>query len=156
MPNVLSETVGTSVGEIFTLMVTVSETVGASTLVGIAMPDPLSETDGASVTEIGKCVRTDLSEIAGASNKKDIHVLDVLSETVGESDSERVIVPISETVGASVTKTGECVKTGSSKSAGVSITLTGGVFKLRAPEFNPHKLSSEELGLLRASFINMF
>jgi len=88
-------------------------------------------------------VKTTLSEIAGASNKKDIPVLDVSSETVGESDSERVIVPISETVGTSVTETGECVRTGLSKIAGVSITLTGGVFKLRAPEFNPHKLSTE-------------
>ena len=143
MPDVLSETVGTSVGEIFALMVTLSETVGPSTLVGIAMPNLLSETDGASVTEIGKCVRTDLSEIAGASNKKDIPMPDVLSETVGESDSERVITPISETVGASDTETGECVRTGLSKITGVSITLTGGVFKLMAPEFNPHKLSTE-------------
>ncbi len=84
---------------------------------------------------------TTLSEIAGASNKKDIPVLDVLSEIVGKSDSARVITPISETVGASDAETGECVRTGLSIIAGVSITLTGGVFKLRAPEFNPHKLS---------------
>jgi len=54
MPDVLSETVGTSVGEIFAFMVTLSETVGTSTLVGIPMPDLLSETVGTSVTEIGK------------------------------------------------------------------------------------------------------
>ncbi len=35
----LSETIGESDGEIFTLMVTLSETVGASRLVCIAMPD---------------------------------------------------------------------------------------------------------------------
>ena len=84
-----------------------------------------------------------LSEIAGRSIKKDIPVLDVLSETVGESDSERIITPISETVGTSVTKTGECVRTGLSKIPGESITFTGGVFKLRAPEVDPHKLSTE-------------
>ncbi len=86
-------------------------------------------------------MRKDLSETVGVSVAEDIPMPEVLSETVGESDSERIITPISETVGTSVTETGECVRTGLSIIAGVSITLTGGVFKLRAPEFNPHKLS---------------
>ena len=47
-------------------MVTLSETVGASRLVGIAMPDVLSETVGTSVGEIF-ALMVALSETVGAS-----------------------------------------------------------------------------------------
>ncbi len=92
MPDVLSETVGTSVGEIFTLMVTLSETVGASTLVGIAMPEPPSETDGTSVTERLETSMTEsLMDGTSAGAEKSFLVI-TLSNGVGASLTESVVI----------------------------------------------------------------
>ena len=96
---------GTSVGKIFALMVTLSETAGASTLVGITIPDPLSETDGASVTEKLESRMTG-SLMDGTSRAEITFTIFTLSDTVGVSTLVGIAMPEppSETDGASVTE----------------------------------------------------
>ncbi len=53
IPNLLSETDGESVAEIFVFMITLSEIVGVSKAAFIIVPDALSKIVGVSATEIG-------------------------------------------------------------------------------------------------------
>ena len=72
---------------------TLSEIDGASVAEGIPMPDVVSATDGESVTEIGECVITTLSETDGVSFTKISELVN--TKSVIEGKSFRILTPAS-------------------------------------------------------------
>ncbi len=107
-------------------MVTLSETVGASTLVGIAMPDVLSETVGVSDTERLETSMTE-SLMDGTSVTEIFALLmETLSETVGVSFTESAVNRCLSIIdGISVTETKTAVEV-LSDNVGVSVNEIAG------------------------------